>query len=296
MSEPTTRAAGTIYDLGYQRYAGTRLGRGNALRTLIAYSVRSAFGLGRGSRAKTVPLLVLGFVYVPAVVSIGAASMMGMPQMVNYAGHLQFTAFLLALFAASQAPELIVTDRQQGVLSLYLSRALRSTDYAAAKLIAFVLAMLILTAGPQVFMFFGKVLLSPSPWPALQDEWRKILPILGGTILTSIFFASIGLALSSFATRRAYANAAVIAFFILTPPAAEIFRSLATGDLRRYAVLLNPIYLVTGFTNWLFDIEARRRSVLGRADLPEQVYLWVILGVTALMIGLLMYRYRRNEP
>ena len=48
----------------------------------------------------------------------------------NYATQLNLTAFLLALFGAVQAPELVVTDKQQGVLSLYLSRPLTAADYA----------------------------------------------------------------------------------------------------------------------------------------------------------------------
>ena len=50
MAEP--RAAGTIYDLGYQRYGGQRLGRNNAIANLIRYSFRAAFGIGRGPKAK----------------------------------------------------------------------------------------------------------------------------------------------------------------------------------------------------------------------------------------------------
>src|SRR3954464_389924 len=112
------RAAGTIYDLGYQPYAGPRFGRAYAFRTLALHSLRAAFGLGRGERARTGPMAVTAFVYLPALIRVAIASATGAPQLISYAGHLEFTGFLLALFAASQAPELVVTDRQQGVLSL----------------------------------------------------------------------------------------------------------------------------------------------------------------------------------
>jgi len=293
MTEP--RVAGTIYDLGYQRYTGAKLGRGYAIRGLLAYSMRTAFGIGRGERAKFVPVLVGAIVFLPAIVQVGVASATSQPSFINYANHLRFTAFLLALFSAAQAPELIVTDKQQGVLSLYLSRPLSGIDYALAKLVALVAAMLVLTLGPQLFMFLGKVFLLTSPWAAFKAEYGKLLPILGGTLLTSCFVGSIALALSSLAGRRAYASASVIAFFLLTPAAAELIRSLTSGDVRRYSVLANPIYMITGFADWLFDIEARRRSVIGRADLPGSAYLWMMLFVTAVSIGVLFARYRKTE-
>src|SRR5207245_2504237 len=153
----------------------------------------------------------------------------------------------------------------QGVLSLYLSRPLRASDYALAKLAALTVAMLALTLGPQLMMFVGKIFLSTAPWTAFKGEYSKLLPIVGGSVLTSLFIASIGLALSSLAARRGYASAAVIVFFLLTPAAANIVRSVTTGDLRRYALLVNPVWLISGFANWLFDVEAGRRTAIARA-------------------------------
>ena len=289
------RAAGTIYDLGYQRYAGRRLGQFNAVKTLFTFSLRTAFGLGRGDRSKIIPGAILLITFLPAIVQVGIASATQRPEFINYAGHLQFTAFLLALFAAAQAPELIVTDRQHGVLSLYLSRPLTGTDYAFAKLAALSAGMLVLTLGPQLLLFLGKVFMLASPWTSLKEEWRKLLPIVGGTMVVSVLMASIGLALSSLAGRRAFASANVIALFLFMPAASQLLRSLTTGDVRRYLVLANPVFLMTGFTNWLFAIEARRRSVIGRADLPGTTYLITILTVCLVCTFILWWRYRRSE-
>ena len=56
---------GAIYDIGYRRYVGPRLGRRFAVRSLFAHTVRGAFGIGRGGRAKVVPfgLLVIPVSY-----------------------------------------------------------------------------------------------------------------------------------------------------------------------------------------------------------------------------------------
>jgi ABC-2 type transport system permease protein len=81
MAEP--RAAGTIYDLGYQQYGGARLGRVNAVRNLFTFSFRSAFGLGRGSRSKVSQLscVVVTMVALAMIVMAGHRR----PSIVNYA-------------------------------------------------------------------------------------------------------------------------------------------------------------------------------------------------------------------
>jgi ABC-2 type transport system permease protein len=290
------RVAGAIYDLGYQRYTGERLGRSAAVRSLLAFSFRTAFGVGRGDKSKVIPVIVAAAVYLPAMFQVFIASATGAASAVSYAGHLQFTAFLLALFAAAQAPELVVTDKQHGVLSLYLSRPLTATDYAVAKIGALCGAMLCLTLGPELLMFLGRVFLSSAPFATFKAESGKLMPIVGGTILTSIFFASIGLWLASFASRRGYGSAAVIAFFLLVPAVVSMFRNVTGGDIKRYAVLANPMLLIVGFANWLFDIQARQRTTIARADLPGQDYMYVMLVVCVVCVALLIRRYRRVEP
>ena len=293
MSEP--RTAGAIYDLGYQRYAGVRFGRGYAIRSLFGFSLATAFGIGRGEKSKSVPALVMLAVYLPAVLQTGMASVLGPAAMLHYAGYLQFTTFLVALFAAAQAPELIVADKQHGVLSLYLSRPIKSSDYALAKLGALTTAMLVITLGPQLVLFVGKILIAKAPWGAFVAEWTKLFPIVGGTLLTSLFMASIALLLASFASRRGYASAAVIVFFILTPAVVEMFRSVTAGDVKRYAVLAHPVLLINGFATWLFEVEAARHSAIGRADLPGQRYMYVMLAVCAVCATLFVRRYRTVE-
>ena len=290
-----TRAAGTIYDLGYQTYGGTRLGRDHAISNLMKYSFKAAFGMGRGPRAKILPIFVLAIVFLPAIVQVGVASATNQPNFVNFAGFLQFTAFSIALFAAAQAPELIVTDKQQGVLALYLSRPITARDYALSKFFALTGAMLVLTLGPQIFMFLGKVFLSATPLDMLKSEYPKLGPIFGGTMMTSLFVAAISLAVASLAARRAYATAAVIAVFMLLPAATEIVRTLTIGPVRKYARLGNPIVILTGFTNWLFDVQANKRSVVSRLDLPGQAYLYMMMVVIVLGAGFLVMRYRRHN-
>ena len=47
---------GSIYDLGYRGYEGPRLGRRAAIWSLLAHSVRTAYGIGRNARSKVMPV------------------------------------------------------------------------------------------------------------------------------------------------------------------------------------------------------------------------------------------------
>jgi ABC-2 type transport system permease protein len=285
----------TIYDLGYQTYKGARHGRMYAMRTLFGFSLRAAFGMGRGEQARRVPAVVAMVLFLPAVIQVGVASAAGMSNLVHYAAYLEFTAILLALFVAAQAPELIVTDKQNGALALYLSRPIRATDYAIAKLAALTVATFLFAVLPQLVLFGGKVLLAKDLWPAFKGELPRLEPIFLSAALIAFFLASVALGLASFAVKRAYASAAVIALFLIAPAISEIVRFVATGDIRRWAVLVNPLLVISGLAHWLFHLEISRRSIVGRVDLPGEAYLLTALGAAAVGAAVLMVRYRRNE-
>ena len=76
---------------------------------------------------------------------------------------------------------------------------------------------------------------------------------------------------------------------------AEIIRTLTIGPVRKYARLGNPIVILTGFTNWLFDIQANRRSIVSRLDLPGQAYLYMMSIVIVVTVLLLVRRYARHN-
>jgi ABC-2 type transport system permease protein len=284
-----------IYDLGYQRYTGARHGRAHSIRTLWWFSVRAAFGMGRGEQARRMPVVVTALVFLPALVQVGVASATSMINFISYANYLEFSALAIALFVAAQAPELIVNDKQNGTLALYLSRPIRASDYALAKLAALTTATTVLTLGPMMVLFMAKVFLPESPWTAFKEEWTELFPIIGGSLLISLFFGAVALALSSYAVKRAFATASVIAFFMLTPALYAVAQSVTTGAVRRWSVMLNPVLVVSGLSRWLFELEASRRSAVGRADLPGSAYLWMVLAVIAVAAFVLFSRYRRNE-
>jgi len=91
--------AGIIYDIGYQRYEGARLGRGYAFRTLFAHSMRQAWGLGRGGKALIIPFLLLFLICMPAVVQVlvGVVSG-GEGKLLEYSTYFRYVQPLVLLF------------------------------------------------------------------------------------------------------------------------------------------------------------------------------------------------------
>ena len=68
-------ASGSIYDLGYQGYHGPRLGRPAVALGLLIQTLRAAYGIGRGGRAKIVPFLMLALSVLPAILAVGIAAL-----------------------------------------------------------------------------------------------------------------------------------------------------------------------------------------------------------------------------
>src|SRR5260221_203070 len=57
---------GVIHDIGYQTYDGPRFGRGKIAIALCWHSFRSAFGFGRGAKAKILPVFAFVIMGAPA--------------------------------------------------------------------------------------------------------------------------------------------------------------------------------------------------------------------------------------
>ena len=122
------RATGSIYDLGYQRYEGKRLGRVHGFRALYRESLRSAFGFGRRGSSKVFPFGLLVIAAFPAIVQIiigtFAAGADADLEILAAEDYFEFINIVLALFCAAVAPELVGRDLRNRTLAIYFSRAM----------------------------------------------------------------------------------------------------------------------------------------------------------------------------
>ena len=283
--------AGTIYDIGYRRYDGPRLGRREAVAAIMGAGLRAIFGLGRSGRSKVLPWGAVVLAILPAVIAVATKVLVGdLITLYEYETILWDIGALFPIFLAAQAPELVVNDMRFRVLPLYFSRPIGRTDYVAAKLAALALGLLALTFLPVFVLWLGRVLASEDIVAALGDELGALPGIVGSGVLHAVVLAAIGLAICAVAGRRAYAAGAILALFLIGGAVSGIFQSQG-GGLEAFAPFTNPLAIIDGTRQWLFGGVAPR-SPVEAADLPLPVYGAATLLVTGACLGVLALRYR----
>jgi ABC-2 type transport system permease protein len=289
-------ATGSIYDLGYRRYDGPRLGRRHAVRALVGHGLRAVFGLGRSGRAKIAPLSLGALVALPAIVSVGFESLTGGAggelNPISLEGYLTFIQTLLVFFVAAQAPELLVRDRRHGVLTLYFSRALERHDYVLAKWVALVTAVGLIVLLPQAILLVGELFATPDVGEGVAEVLPLLAPVAARTILVAALLGGVGLAASAFTTRRAFAAGTIIAVFLVPSGiVALLVGRVDLGGPLALVALLDPFALLDGASALLFGAEPRTRTVL-LSDLPLEAFAVgaVVAALVALAIVLLRYR------
>jgi ABC-2 type transport system permease protein len=249
------QATGVIHDLGYRRYDGPRLGRAQIIRALTWHSFRSSWGIGRGVKAKILPILAFFVMCLPAFVNAFAVSR-GNARLFGYDVYTPtLRVIVVTIFLAAQAPELMSRDLRSHVLPLYFSRPLRPVDYPAAKFAAFTATLLILIEVPLLVLYVGTIV-SAKNGHGVWTETQALIPGLGMGVLWAVLMAAIGLVLASLSGRRAYATGIVAITSFLLWTLALLLISAEGGDSAttapaRLVGLLSPFTVLDGVRVWL---------------------------------------------
>lgn len=293
MNEAPTEAGSNIYDLGYRRYDGVRLGRRHAVVALYTESLRGAFGLGRSTAAKIAPAILIGIALVPAAIQlIIGAIVPGDAELILASEYYSVIKYVLALYCAVIAPDIAGRDQRNRSLTLYFSRAIRRSDYAIGKVAAMTTAMLMITLVPQLVLFAGNALSTADFGHYAANEWDQIFPIIGTALLGSALIASLGVLIAAYTPHRAFATIGIIMIFILPIVIAGILVNEIDTEATRYAIFGSPLDLIDGFTSWMFGAAAPSDSTVAAAGFSLRPYAPVALVVTLVATLLLLRRYR----
>jgi len=285
--------AGSIYDLGYQRYDGVRLGRRHAIWALYRASLRAAFGFGRRTAAKIAPFTLVAIALVPALLQLILATFLGDEiDLFKHEDYYGLVILILAVYVAVIAPDIVGRDQNNRTITLYFTRAISRADYVLAKFLALVSAMLLITLVPQLLLFIANGLTASSFADYLRDDADLLLPIVGTALLGSALIGSIGAAIASQTPQRAFATIGIVAAFILPVFVAGALVMSIDSIYARLAVYLSPQALIEGSTTWMFDVEPNIDGLLPTADFELYTYAIASLVVTAICYLLLLRRYK----
>ncbi|MEV6287462.1 ABC transporter permease subunit [Kribbella sp. NPDC051770] len=292
MSEqvPPPPRTGVIHDIGYRHYDGPRLGRLAITQALLAASVRHAYGIGRSGKSKVMPILLLAVMVVPVAIIVGVeiSLQLDSPPVIpaHYVFYLQP---VIALYLASQAPQLFSRDLRYGSIVLYLARPPRRTDYALAKFGALVIALMILISIPLTVLYAGALLAKFD----FVDMTREFGTGLAGGLMLSVLLAAIGGLIAAATPRRGFAVAAIITVLIVSFTATITTTAILDTDqdmkstAARFANLGSPFTLSRTLSTFLFRDDSD-------GWIPTTTQGLVFLAVYLVVVGLCLWGLNRR--
>jgi ABC-2 type transport system permease protein len=262
--------------------------------------LRTAMGLGRGGRAKVVPWLFIAASLIPAVVMAliaGAVDRLAVDfdaevDLPSHADYYSIASIVLLVFAAVVGPELYCPDRGNGVISLYLVRPLKATDYAVSRWAALVTVMTAVAWLPQVILLAGLVLGANEPGSYLADNWPDVPRFLLAGLVLAVYVATLATVVASFTTRRAYAAAFLVGLFVVSATViGSVTEAIAQGTGRWLALL--SIRDVPLFLNDLIFPGTASAGADAAESLPGSIQVgWYVL-IVCLAALVTWRRYRR---
>lgn len=284
-----------IFDRGYRRYDGPRLGIDGARRAVVRDGVRRVLGLRRKARRKILPWSLLAVATTLSAVFIGLHFFAGQlpvdvaSELPRHGELFDFFSWIAILFIALAGPTLLIPDRTQGVLSVYFSRPLTISTYLQAKLTAFLGVTAIIYLAPQLALHLGLAFLAEDGFVGyfgsnLDVLWK--VPVVTAGYLA--LHGGIVTAISAIVTRTG--GAAAVFLGLLTAGGSIASRiGLIEAPLTRYVTLLALDQHPRIVRDWIFDISTSDYPATEVGFVP-----WVSVAMIVLVaVGGVWWVHRR---
>ena len=277
-----------IYEQGYRAYDGPRLGVRHSIWRLAVHSMLRGLGLRRTIWAKLLPIGVVLIAYVPAMVFVGIAALI--PEEIDlgafgsYADYYGNIAAALVLFVAIVGPEVLCSDRKNGMLGMYLASPLTRDTYLVAKVLGVAPVLLLVTLGPPLLLLVGRTLVDAGP-DSVGDFLLVFVRMLASGVALSALYTAVSLASSSLTDRRAVASAGVILLLLASSAVTGALVEGADSDGRLY--LLNLGFLPMELVQRIYGEDGSRPS-LATASVVAATFMWIVLSSL-----IVWWRYRK---
>lgn len=278
---------GVIHDIGYRHHDGPLESTRRTALHLFFTGLRHAYGLGRSTRSKVLPMLLGVLALAPAVIMVAMSAVLGLDgPVVGYADYTNQVQVLVSLFTASQAPVLFSRDLRSRSIVLYLARPLSSRAFAVTRWASLTTACLLFVVVPTTVLWAGSLLGGAD----VTDEttaWLRSLPV--ALLLAALLAAITGL-ISSLALRRGLAVVGSVLVLVVLNSIMLLLQEIATeygnDGAATVAGLFSPWLLVNGLGDAFDAGISTTAPPEGLAVLAYlAVGLMVTLGCVAALVG-----------
>jgi len=291
---------GVVFDLGYKPHEGPRLGRLGAVRAVIKDGVRRVLGLRRRARKKVLPWLLFSIALLPAAVFVGLAFFVGTfsPEAESpFGGHVEYIGLvgvLVMLFIALAGPELLIPDREEGVLAVYSSRPLTVGDYLLARAGAMAIVVAAFMIVPNLLMYIGFAAIDEGGFAStLAGNADDLLRILGATAAYLFGYGAPAFLIATYAKRNGPATGVFLAVMVGSTAVAGGLSTAPDLPAGRWGSLLSLLQHPEIVRSWIFGQASDLDSIPTDAGFEPWASLVVIVLVTFLTAAFTYRRYRR---
>jgi ABC-2 type transport system permease protein len=205
-------------------------------------------------------------------------------EVASYSDYYGFITLAIVLFASLVAPEVLVSDRRNGMLAMYLSTPLSRSTYLAAKALAVAVALGLVTLGPPLLVLIGYTVDGSGP-DGIGSWLLNLGRIVVAAVAVSAALTSVSMAASSLTDRRAFASIGIVLVLFTSPALAEAL--ISGGDL-------SPYWRVIDLFAMPFELVAR---IYGDPGGYPELSWWGVLAAnivwTVLGLAVVAWRYSR---
>ena len=285
-----------IVDRAYQPYEGERRSTSWIMWAIVVDGFRKVFGIRRKFTRKLLPWGVVGMmsmilagVVIPAWFIGDQLGDLPLPENAEY---FDIISLLPELFIALAAPALLVPDRRQGTLAIYLSRPINRAQYLLAKVGALFVLMMFVWLAPQAILFTSLASLDGGGFFAyFADNADVLLAILGTALVYFTLHASLGLFFAATVPRSGFAAGSYLGTLLI---ANLLTSSIVENDMggERWLGLFALEQHPRVIRDWFFDVQTQD-YIPTVAGFEPWVSLATVGAIAAISAIAIWVQYRR---